>query len=223
MLWLNTRMDPYQQYQAPNQGGNPYDFILSPAKPPKKSFTLGGGSPIKLLILVAGGVFLLMIVTVIVLNMLSGGTNANKADLTALAQTQNELSRVSQAATTDATQQTTKNLAITIELTMDTEQKRTVNYLSSKGTKISAKDLKLKQNATTDQQLASAKSTSTYDLTYAQIMQTQLTNYSNSLKALYDKTKSKTEQSILSDFYTQTQLLISQIPYTQGNLQSTGQ
>lgn len=224
MLWLNTRMDPYQQYQAPNQGGNPYDFILSPAKPPKKSFGLGGGnSPMKLLLFVVGGVFLLMIVTVLVLNALSGGTNANKADLTALAQTQNEISRVSQAATTNAVQQTTKNLAITIEFSMDTEQKRTTDYLSSKGTKVSAKDLKLKQNATTDQQLSSAKTTSTYDLTYAQIMQTQLTDYSNSLKALYNKTKSKAEQNLLSDFYTQTQLLISQIPYTQNSLQSTGQ
>lgn len=218
MLWLNTRMDPYQQYQAPPQG-NPYDFIMNPQKPPKKKFSLGGGNFAVTIGVIVGGAFLFMIILAIILNSLSGGSSS-KASLIGLAQTENELARVSQQAATSATQQTTKNLAVTIQLTMLTQQKRALTLLANNGTNVGEKDLALKQNAQTDQQLASAKTTSTFDLTYSQLIQDQLEAYANELKTLHNKTASKAESDLTSSFYEQTQLLISQIPYTKDRIQN---
>lgn len=211
-------MDPYQQYQAPNTGGNPYDFIMSPGKPPKRKIGLGGNNFMLTIAIIVGGAILFMIVLAMILNAV-GGKTLSKSDLISLAQTQNELSRVSQQAATFGTQQTTKNLAITIEFTMDTEQKRTLTFLANNKVKVGDKDLKLKQNATTDQQLASAKTTSTFDLTYSQLIQEQLEAYASEIKALHSKAANKFESDMTSEYYEQVQLLISQIPYTQDRIQ----
>jgi len=211
-------MDPYQQYQSPNQG-SPYEFILNPQKPPKKKIGFGGNNFIFTLVIIIGGAILFMIILALILNAV-GGKTTSTADLITLTQTENELARVSQSAATTANQQTTKNLAVTIQYTMLTQQKRTLKVLASNGTTVDVKDLKLKQNAQTDQQLASAKTTSTFDLVYSQLIQDQLQDYANEVKTIHNKSASKTEKELTSDFYEQTQLLISQIPYTQDRIQN---
>jgi hypothetical protein len=218
VLWLNTGMDPYQQYQSPNQG-SPYEFILNPQKPPKKKIGFGGNNFMFTLVIIIGGAVLFMIILALVLNAV-GGKTSSKTDLIGLTQTENELARVSQTAASGATQQTTKNLAVTIQYTMLTQQKKTLNVLGANGVKIGEKDLKLKQNALTDQQLASAKTTSTFDLIFSQLIQDQLESYANDIKTLHNRAASKTERDLTSDFYEQTQLLISQIPYTQDRIQN---
>lgn len=210
-------MDPYQQYPSPSQG-NPYDFIMNPGKPPKKALGLGSNNFVFTLVLIIGGAVLFMILLAVILNAVSG-SSLSKSDLISLTQTENELSRVSQQAATTATQQTTKNLAVTIEFTMNTQQKHILQFLANNNVKVGAKDLKLKQNATTDQQLASARATSTFDLVFSQLIQDQLESYANNLKNLHSKAANKTESDITSDYYEQTQLLISQIPYTQNHIQ----
>lgn len=210
-------MDPYQQYQAP-QPGSPYDFILSPQKPPQKKVGLGGNNLVLTLAIIIGGAFIFMIIMVVVLNAV-GGKKLSKTDMIGLAQTQNELIRVAQSSTV-ATQQTTRNLAVTIQLSMITEQKQALDFLAKNKVKVDQKQLALKQNALTDQQLASAKTTSTFDLVFSQLMQTQLESYAKDLKQLNSKATSKTESDLTSTFYAQTQLLISQIPYTQDRIQS---
>jgi hypothetical protein len=211
-------MDPYQQYQSPNQG-SPYEFILNPQKPPKKKIGFGGNNFIFTLVIIIGGAVLFMIILALVLNAV-GSKTTSTADLITLTQTENELARVSQSAATTANQQTTKNLAVTIQFTMLTQQKRTLKVLAANGTTVDVKDLKLKQNAQTDQQLASAKTTSTFDLVFSQLIQDQLEDYANEVKAIHNKSASKTEKELTSDFYEQTQLLISQIPYTQDRIQN---
>lgn len=214
-------MDPYQQYQSPNQG-NPYDFIMNPAPPPKKKIGLGGNNFILTIGLIVGGAVAFMIILAIILSMVSGD-KVGKADLISVAQTQNELVRVSEQGTGSATQQVTKNLAVTIQYTMKTQQLQILKFLADNGTELGKKELALKQNAATDQQFTSAKTTSTFDLVYAQTMQNQLSDYANSLKQLHARAVSNTEREMFSDYYEQTQLLISQIPYTQDSIESAGQ
>lgn len=211
-------MDPYQQYQAP-QPGSPYEFILNPSKPPKKKFGLGGNNFALTVALIVGGACIFMIILAIILSAV-GGKSLSKTELIDITQTQNELVRISQSAASTATQQTTKNLAVTIQLSMITEQKQALDFLAKNNVEIDKKQLTLKQNAITDQQLASAKSTSTFDLVFSQLMQTELENYAKDLKQLNGKAANKTESDITSTFYSQTQLLISQIPYTQDRIQS---
>lgn len=215
-------MDPNVQYPGSPQGSNPYEFILNPQQPPKKS--LGGKFGNRFIItisLIVGGTFILMIIVALLLNALAPA-KISKEDLIGLAQTQTEIHRISSQASSDATQQVTKNLATTIEYTMVTQQKQTIDVLAKNNVELGKKELSLKQNATTDQRFATAKSTSTFDQTFTDIIQDELTNYADTLKRLSSKGNNRTERDRMSDYYRQVQQLISQIPYTQDNLESAG-
>ena len=215
-------MDPYQQYQSPAPQGNSYDFIMNPAPKPKRRLGLGGNNFVFTIALIVGGALIFMIVVAMILNAV-GGKKVSTGDLITMTQVQNELIRISDQGARTGTQQVTKNLATTIQFTMQTQQKKTLDFLAKNGTELGEKELKLKQNASTDQQLTSAKTTSTFDLVFSQIMQNELTTYANDLKQLYSRSPTKTERDLMSSYYEETQLLISQIPYTQDKIQSAGE
>jgi hypothetical protein len=188
-------MDPnQQQYQPPL--GNSYDFILNPQKPPKpKKFGFSGGSNFGLTLgVIIGGAVLFMIIIAVVLSMFSGGGSNSSVNMTGIAQSQQELIRVADQGVKGAVRQTTRNLAVTVQYSMITQQKQTVAYLGRIGTNVDPKQLALKQNATTDQRLASAKATSTFDETFAEIMQNELTVYANNLKQLYNTATGENEK-----------------------------
>lgn len=210
-------MDPNQQYQPPT--GSSYDFILNPQKAPKsKKLGFGSNSNFGFTIaVIVGGAVLFMIILALILNAFGGG-GGRTTDFISLTQTQTELMRVSDQGAKTAVQQSTRNLSVTIQFSINTQRQQILNYLTRNGTTVGEKDLKLKQNATVDQQLASAKATSTFDLVFAEIMQDQLTTYANSLKQVHGLTTNQFEKELLSTYYEQTQLLISQIPYTQDSI-----
>ena len=221
MLCLNIRMDPYQQYPSSPQG-NPYEFILNPAKPPKKkTFGLGGNNLLKVAVIIIVTAIGVMILLTVLLNALAP-KKLSADELKSVAQSQAELLRVAGQATASSVQQNTKNLATTIELTMSTQEHQTIALLKANGVKMGAKELALKQDATSDQKLAAAKTTSTYDQTYITIAQASLTSYANYLKQLTTKTNSQSERDRMSEYNRQVQLLISQIPYTQNTIDSAG-
>jgi len=205
-------MDP-QQYPT---GQNPYDFILNPAKPPKPSKLSklpGSSNPLVFkLVLLAGGALLLMLTITVITNLLSSGTRSNVSALTSIAQTQNEIVRVAERGATNATQQNVKNLAVTTQLSVATQQQQLLAYMARNGTKVSSKQLKLKQDAKTDQKFTLAKQTSTFDAVFSKTMQTQLQSYAADLKELFDVATSENQRTLLSTDYTQAQLLLSQVP-----------
>jgi hypothetical protein len=215
-------MDPNQQYQPPT--GNSYDFILNPQKAPKaKKIGFGGNSNFGFTIaIIVGGAVFFMVILALILNAF-GGSGGRTTDFISLTQTQTELIRISDQGAKSAVQQSTKNLSVTIQYSVSTQRQQTLNYLGRNGTTVGEKDLKLKQNATTDQQLASAKATSTFDLVFAEIMQDQLTTYANSLKQVHGLTTNQFEKELLSTYHEQTQLLISQIPYTQDSINAANE
>jgi len=207
-------MDQYQQYPTTNPG-TPYDFILNPQQqPPQRRFKLGKENLAMTIAVLVGGTLLFMIIVTLLLNIFTSG-GSNKDDLISLAQTQNELIRVSSNAVPAATQQTTKNLAVTVQFTLTTQQQQILDILANSGTKLKKKQLALKQNGETDQKLANAKATSTFDSTFAQLMQEELESYANTIKQFGNKTTSQTQRDLATDYYQQTQLIISQIPYAQ--------
>lgn len=212
-------MDPYQQNQgAP--GGNPYEFILNPEQKPKKKFGISKNSNKLLftLVIIIVSVIAFMILVTVLLTAFAP-KKIGKAELMSLAQTQTELIRIADQGSRDSRQQVTKNLATTVHYTVLTQQKSTVQPLG----KISKKELSLKQNASTDQQLATAKATSTFDATITKIIETELNNYANELKKLFEIAKTDKERDMMSDYYKQTQLLIAQIPYTQDGIEGASQ
>lgn len=215
-------MDPNNQYPNAPQG-NPYEFILNPNQAPKKKKMggLGGNKLVMLAVSIIGGALLIMIILTIVLNALAP-KKISTEDLVGLAQTQTELLRVSQQASRSAVQQVTRNLATTVEYTMVTQQKQTLDVLAQNKVEVSPKELALKQNATTDQKFSTAKVTSTFDKTFTGIIQDELDNYATTLKNLSSISATKSERDRMSDYYRQVQQLISQIPYTEDTIESAG-
>ena len=210
-------MDPNQQYPGSPQG-NPYDFILNPTQPPKRKL-VKDAFLIKIVVILVS-VFLVMVVAAILLNVY-GPKQIGAGELTSLAQTQTELARISQQAGTQARQQTTRNLAATVQYTMLTQQKQTLSLLKKRGKDINDKELALKQNATTDQQLKAAKTTSTFDKTYTTIVETELKTYAEHLRSLSaNQSARKADRDQINDYYRQVQDLLGQVPYTQDSIES---
>jgi hypothetical protein len=219
-------MDPYTPQPQNNlqpPAHNPYEFILNPPKQQKPQRFGGPNSLGRVLAIAVGGALLLMLVLGILVSLLGGGKSSTTAAFVGLAQTQQELIRISTQGTTDAIQQTTKNLAVTAEFGLQTQQQQTLAYLKKHGKKVGDKEIVLKQNAQTDLQFQTAKSTSRFDVTFSEIMQTQLTAYADTLKQVFNASSDKTAREMLGKYYEQTQLLISQIPYTQEGIQAAEQ
>lgn len=211
-------------YQSQNSSGNPYDFILNPEKPKKlRKFGFGGNNLFKTIAFILGGAFILMLIATVAANLLAPKT-LKKEDVIGLAQTQQELIRVSNEASGSAVQQATKNLAATVQYTITTQQQASLELLTTKGVKVEKKQLELKQNADTDQQLATATSTSTFDTVFTQIIENQLNSYASNLKQLYEQGGAgKAESDLFAKQHTEVQLLISQIPYTQEDINGSAQ
>lgn len=205
-------MDPNQQPQYPttNPGGQ-YDFILNPT-PHKRglSLHLGGNFAMKLLF-IAGGALAVVIILVVVLSLFTSGSST-AADLTNLAETQNELIHIATESSGNTVQQTTQNLAMNVLLISSSQQQSVLQALKKDGVKLSTKQLKIKESVAVDQQLTNAQSTSDYDTVFIQIIQNQLQSYESLLKQLNGQTKSTTEKSLTFTYYQQTQLLLTQIP-----------
>jgi hypothetical protein len=207
-------MDP-QQY--PN-GHNPYDFILNPAPQPKPaplSKLPGGNNPLIVkIVIIVGGAFVLIIALSIIMSMFNRSDTVNSAALLNIAQTQNEIARVADQGLTNATQQNVKNLSVNTKLAMRTQQQLLIAYMGRNGIKVSSKQLTFKQDAQTDQKFTLAKQTSTFDVVFSQTVQSQLEAYATSLKQLFGTATGENQRTLLSTDYTQTQLLISQVPST---------
>ena len=207
-------------YQSQNPSGNPYDFILNPEKPKKMGkFRPGGNNNLfKTVAIILGSTFILMLIATVALNFFAPKT-LKKEDVIGLAQTQQELIRVTNEASGSAVQQATQNLAATVQYTITTQQQATLKLLAAKGVNVDKKQLELKQNADTDQKLTTATSTSTFDTVFTQIMENQLNSYASNLKQLYEQAAAgKTESELFAKQHTEVQLLISQIPYTQEDI-----
>ncbi len=201
-------MQPQGSPPAPNN----YDFFLNPAqapKPGKLPNVPGVRSPfLKRLILIVGGGLLLIVVVWIFASVVLGGKS--DTGLLSVAQAQTELIRVATEGTQDATVQTTKNLAITTQLALDTDQGQLLAYASKHGTKISPKQLGLTKNASTDQQLSNAQAASNFDAVFAQVMQTNLQAYAGILKQAFNASASTTQKQLLSTEYARANLLLAQ-------------
>lgn len=203
-------MNPQQDYLGPSN--NPYDFIMNPEKSPKKR-AFGLDPLLTKILLIVAAVFGLMVIIAIVLNF-AAPKQVSAGDLIALAQTQQEIIRVAHQGSADAVQQTTKNLAITTEFSLKTQQSALLQYLADHGTDVDEKQLGLKQDADTDLKLKEAKQTSTFDITFSGIIEEELRKYANTMNTLFNSTQNEDEQDLLSNNYGEAQLLIAQVPYT---------
>lgn len=205
-------MEPQPGSTTPDNT-NSYDFIVNPEKQKKAGGLALGKDPFitKIIVIVGGAVVLMVIAGVIVSLLFSNKTNTST--FVALAERQQEIVRVS-ALGSDATSQDVKDAAVNTQVSIQSDQNKLLAYLKAHNRTLAAADLALKKDAATDNKLKQAKADSTFDTTYAGIMQKLLTTYASELKAAYDGKPNSTQRQILALQYQDVQLLLKQWPQT---------
>ncbi|HEY8999485.1 MAG TPA: hypothetical protein VIM53_04190 [Candidatus Saccharimonadales bacterium] len=188
-----------------------YDFIMNPAQAPKRSM---GAGPVqgKRMLMLAGAVVVLFLLFFVALAFKGGGGAA--ANLTGIAETQTEVIRVAAEGVSGGgvTATANQNLSVNVQLVVTSQLNALKKLLTSQGTKLSDKTLNLKKNTSTDAQLTTAQQNSTYDVVFAQVMQTELSNYLSELKSAYQADTGTKTRALLSTDYTQAAMLYSQVP-----------
>ena len=209
-------MEPQQQ---PSQlGHNPYDFILNPPKPANQHPLgrlpipqVGGKSLVAQIVVLVGGAVVLMIIIAVVISMLTGN-KLNTTDLINLAAEQSELVAIATSGGGMVSQADNQQLAINTQLTIETDNQALLNFLASEGIKPSTKQLAADNNSEITIELQNAQQSSTQDVVFAQIMQSQLQTYTSNIKKDYNEASNTKLRQLLNTDYVQSQLLLKQIP-----------
>lgn len=203
---------PPNQYGAPSPPPD-YNFIFNPPQAPKKRFGLPGGNSTgqRIAIVAVGAIILLILFTVISSALTSGSKNSTQTFIN-IAEEQAEIIRVATIGTQKSRGGDSKNLAMTVLLSMETTQTQTLALLAKNHHKLGAKQLAVKQNPQTDQTLTSADLNNNFDDAFTQQMQTSLNAYRTDIKNAYDISKSTSEKQILSNSFTGISILLAGLP-----------
>ncbi len=193
---------------TPSPTSPQYDFIMNPGgRTPKKSlFGFGGSSKQRILFMsIATGLILALVL--ILYSVLFGG--AKTPGLLEIAQTQQEIIRVSELGAKQARTSDALALAATTKSSLVTSQNEIVAQLKKQKQKVKPKDLALKQNSETDKVLTEAALNNRYDETFTKTLQQELVEYQQLLKTTYDSTSSQSLQKVLNAQFTSAGLLIA--------------
>ena len=208
-------MQPQQPgYGPPQAGPTPYDFIVNPGTGPQRSRLPGGNSVVTRSLLILGGILLLVIVFIVGKNLLLVDSSSAPLLIDAASQQQELVHLSTKAVQEPSLEPTTKNFALTAQLTLTSQQHQLLVYLKSQGHKVAPKQLSTLGSLATDQQLAASIAASTYDATFRQIMVTKLTAYKQTLQQASTKTSGPGGRSLLDRDYTSAVLLLQQLSPT---------
>jgi hypothetical protein len=163
--------------QQPGQPAPNYDFIFSEPKPARRvALPLGGGKLPRVLAVLVG---------VLVLFLLFAALKSAFSDSSSIAtyfnsiyENQQELIHLA----TGAGQVTTisddnKNVALTVELSLTSEQAQLTSYMAANHFAVNKNLANVKVSSSVDAELTAAQSAGTYDATFSQVMQSELTDY----------------------------------------------
>jgi hypothetical protein len=190
-------------------GHNPYEFIVNPNTPKRRSSLFGGDAFLTRIALIAGGAVVLMIIAGVIISAL--GPKSITPSMLAIAQRQQEIIRISTDAYTKASSDDAKNFTTNVEASVTSSQQQTLTYLAGHGMKkVSPKVLALDQDAQADATLASAITAGTYDTAVVQNLTGQLQAYEQLLQTTFKQTTSKTTRQILQTDFTAANLLLEQ-------------
>lgn len=185
-----------------------YDFILNHgAKKSKRSILPGSGSSKKQRIVMAiGGGLALLVIVLFGASLLFGGKKPQ--GLLEIAQTQQELIRVS-ALGSKADSFAARDLSVTTQLTLTSDQADVVAYMKDHGQKTNVKLLNLKMNSQTDAVLTQAAESNRFDEVFTQTIQQELVAYQQQLKSAYDATSNPKLQQLLGAEFIEAGTLIT--------------
>ena len=196
------------------EGDNQFDFILNGAQKPKKTLLPTANSrKQRILVAVGGGLLFFAILAVLFAVIFSGGDGASKS-LLAVAQTQTEITRVSDAGVKKSRDSVAQGLAETVFLAITTNQQQTVTYLKSQGVKADTNTLALGKSTKTDAALESAAQAGRYDDVLISTLKKMLADYKVQLTEAYKQAGSRSQQNLLKQLFNQAEALTKNQPAT---------
>ena len=170
---------------------------------------MNGDKRMRLILLAVGTLVVIVIISALLSSL--GKPKFNSAELIGIAQQQAEIVRIANIATSTSNSSTTLNSAYTIKLGVGSAEQQLVDYLAKNHVKVSTSVLALKKNKQTDAQLNTAVTSSTFDSSFVDIMQTQLTAYQRALKTAYNANPGPTGRKLLTVDYNASGLLLTQL------------
>lgn len=199
-------MDPNQQ-----PGHDPYAFITAAPQKQKKTLIPAPTSRKQRLILVGAGFTILLILLMVGFAIFSNIRSSGSKTLLGVAQSQQEIIRVSELGVRNSRDSATQGFAQSVALSLSSSQKELVTYLDKQGVKAGTKELGLKKDATTDKTLDTASQASRYDETLKETLKKELLEYQKEVKTVYDQSDSASAKKILQDSFNQVNVLLKNV------------
>lgn len=197
-------MPPNQQ--TPAGGHDPYAFIMADAPKQKRAFIPQPKTPKQKLLMGVGLLGVLFLFGIIFTLIFTSGGGATD-NMLKIAQTQNEIVRVSDLAIRDLKSAPVLAFAQNTSLTVASDQRKNVAYISEFRKAPAAKELALGQNSQITSKLETASQAGRYDETFYDLMYDELLDYRNQLSETF-KTASPKQKELLNGFYNNVNTLL---------------
>jgi hypothetical protein len=199
---------------APGRPTSPYDFFMN-SQPRAKKSNLPFPIPkpktagAQITWIAGGGILLVIVIGLITLSIPKGDP---KLALVTVAQAQTETLRICTLGQQEATLSKTKGFATNCSLSLLTDQRQLVAYLSKAGAGVKGTALAQGKNTTANSRLTAAKSASNYDAVFNSVMEGQLTTQTRAIQqAAGSPATTLTERSALTKYGDSTKLLLQQL------------
>jgi hypothetical protein len=191
---------------------NEYEFIMNAGNSPKKPLLdLGRASKFKKILIFGAGIILLLMLISIVFSFLNSAGSAQKDKLLELAQTQQEIIRVAEAAEEKIGDRNLLFKANSVRLAVSSSQQDIIAALAARGEKKIDKRLAAGLNPQNDAVLLEGEQNGNFDETYRALLQQQLNNYGLQLQAAHEGS-TKSEKQAIEKAYSQLEILIEKEP-----------
>jgi hypothetical protein len=204
-----TRLNYASAMEPDDQPPVDYSFIVGDPDfiPPDT------GKKKRMMMVSIGGGLMLLIFGVAFAVILSSGSNTptSTQNFIAIAQTQEEMVRVSNLAARGARTQSTRNIAATITRSLNSSKQSVVVRLAEKGLAIDNATLKARENAATTKKLQDATQANRFDQVYLQIITEQLNDYQTLLENTFELAETNAEQELLKTLYADSSALLQKL------------
>lgn len=198
---------PIDPSQMPQQANNPYGFITNPGVPQKKSaLPLPSGKAGKAIIILLA-LILVIIIWAVVANLMGQSEKKYRADYIKTIKQQKELIRISEIGLNKATTADARNLAITTQLTLTSEQKAIAASAKTMGIKLNSVTLANSDTKKNDELFKNAEQFNRFDDVFTKALQEDLTEYAKTVQVVYKGSTSKKTKDALAKQYKTAALL----------------
>lgn len=190
----------------------PYDFIMNSGASPQKKGLLPSGMSKKQKVFIFGGagLFVLLILGAIFSLFFNRPDPGLDASLK-MAQQHTEILRVADIGTKKAKSSTTRNLAATIKLSMQSSEDKIV-AIASKGRKPTPAQLNAAKDLKTDEALTTADQNNRFDDAFTSAIHDQIRQYLQQIRIVYDATNSSQDKKTLDEVHTQIAKILPSDP-----------